>query len=97
MQASKFWYQLTVHGKKAVVAVLLSLFFQRLYGQSIVYQDDVRFARRDFHFGISLGINFSNYKITLDSNYLTQNEILGGTFDNESGIQFGNSFFVSYF
>lgn len=76
MQASKFWYQLAVHSKKAVTAGLLSFFFQYACGQNIVYEDDVRFARRDFHFGISLGINFSNYKITLDSNYLAQNEIL---------------------
>ena len=59
MQASEFWYQFAVHSKKAVAAGLLSLFFQCVSAQHIVYEDDVRFARRDFHFGISLGLNFS--------------------------------------
>lgn len=89
MQASEFWYQLAVHSKKAVAAVLLLLSFQYVCGQHIVYEDDVRFARRNFHFGISLGLNFSNYKITLDSNYLVQNEILEAHSVTNPGFSLG--------
>src|SRR6266513_838894 len=97
MQASEFWYQLAVHSKKIVTGVLLSLFFHCAFGQHIVYEDDVRFARRNFHFGISLGLNFSNYKITLDSNYLTQTEILEAHAVTNPGFSLGilSSYHVS--
>src|SRR5436190_22961291 len=89
MQASEFWYQLAIHSKKIVTGVLLSLFFHCAFGQHIVYEDDVRFARRNFHFGISLGLNFSNYKITLDSQYLTQNEVLEAHAITDPGFSLG--------
>jgi hypothetical protein len=54
-----------------------------------VYEHDVRFAQRSFHFGISLGLNFSNYKITLDSNYLTQNEVLEAHAITDPGFSLG--------
>ena len=53
MQAVKFWYQYTVHCKKAVALFLLLILFQRTQAQYNVYEHDVRFEQRHFHFGIS--------------------------------------------
>src|SRR6266513_187519 len=89
MQAVKFWYQFTVHCKKAVAFFLLLLLFQRAHAQYNVYEHDVRFEHRNFHFGISLGLNFSNYKITLDSDYLTQNEVLEAHAITDPGFSLG--------
>lgn len=41
-----------------------------------IYNDDKRYDSRLFHFGITLALNSSNYKITLDQNYVEQGEIL---------------------
>lgn len=77
MQAAHFWNQLTVQRIKTLTLLtVLGLLSFRSQAQYNVYQDDVKYSKRNFHFGISLGLNFSNYKITLDSNYLEQNEIL---------------------
>ncbi|MEP7127824.1 MAG: outer membrane beta-barrel protein [Chitinophagales bacterium] len=46
------------------------------FAQVNIYTDDQVYDRRLFHFGISMGLNRSNYKIILDSNYIHQNEIL---------------------
>ncbi|MCS6917134.1 MAG: porin family protein [Chitinophagales bacterium] len=40
-----------------------------------VYGHNLKYQSRDFHFGIALGVNLSNYKITMDSLYLQQGEI----------------------
>src|SRR6185295_7171843 len=97
MQVVKFWYQLTVHCKKAIAFSLLLVLFQRAYAQYNVYEHDIRFEQRNFHFGISLGLNFSNYKITLDSNYTAQNEILEAHAVTDPGFSLGilSSFHIS--
>ncbi len=59
-----------------VAASLLLLHGGCALAQFNVYEDDREYEARNFHFGISLGLNFSNYKVTLDSNYFEQNEIL---------------------
>jgi hypothetical protein len=76
MHAAKFWHQLVVHRKKILMVLALGFLFNQSHAQYNVYQDDVKYSKRNFHFGIALGLNFSNYKITLDSNYLVQQEIL---------------------
>ncbi len=89
MQTTKFWNQFIVHGKKAIAVALLLVAGVNAHAQYNVYEHDVRFENRNFHFGISLGLNFSNYKITLDSNYLTQSEILEAHSITDPGFSLG--------
>ncbi|MFI5134801.1 MAG: porin family protein, partial [Chitinophagales bacterium] len=81
--------QLAVYSKKIVTIVLLAFLFLPVRAQYNVYQDDVKYNKRNFHFGIALGLNFSNYKITLDSNYLVQNEILEAHAVTNPGFSLG--------
>lgn len=57
-----------------IVACCLCAFNVR--GQYSVYEHDVRYSNRYFHFGITLGVNNSNFKITPDSNFIAQNQVL---------------------
>jgi len=76
MRSAKFWYQFIVHSSKITFVILLLLPGRNSFAQQIVFEHDVLYEQRNFHFGISLALNFSNYKITLDSNFYQQNEIL---------------------
>ena len=76
MQTANFWYQLTLHGRKALMAFALLWLASEGQAQVNVFEHDIKYAARDFHFGIELGLNFSNYKVTLDSQYLAESEIL---------------------
>jgi len=77
MHAAHCWHQFVVPRIKTLTLLtLLCLTAFRSQAQYNVYQDDVKYSKRNFHFGIALGLNFSNYKITLDSNYYEQDEIL---------------------
>jgi len=89
MQAVKLWNQFAVYSKKILTIVLLALSFITAHAQYNVYQDDLKYNKRNFHFGIALGVNFSNYKITLDSNYLAQSEILEAHAVTEPGFSLG--------
>lgn len=44
--------------------------------QLSVYEHDLRYSNKYFHFGITMGVNNSNYKITPDSFFIAQNKIL---------------------
>ena len=89
MQATNVWYQFSLHRKKAIALLLLLFAGVNGYAQYNVYEHDIRFEQRNFHFGISLGLNFSNYKITLDSNYTVQNEILEAHAVTNPGFSLG--------
>ncbi len=56
--------------------VFLLLAAQGAFGQVNIYEHDLKYARRYFHFGIAMGVNFCNYKITLDSQFVAQGEVV---------------------
>ena len=89
MQIANLRHQFHLHRKKALILFVLLFSVLRSFGQYYIYEHEERYLRRDFHFGISLAINTSNYKITLDSNYLKQNEILEVHTLNNPGFSLG--------
>lgn len=77
MHSTHFRHQLHLYRKEVAVTLLLLVLLGRSSTAQVnIYKDDQRFESRMFHFGITLALNRSNYKITLDPNYLDQNEIL---------------------
>ncbi|HZG01355.1 MAG TPA: hypothetical protein VEY71_10140, partial [Chitinophagales bacterium] len=51
-----------------------------------MYEHDIRYSNRFFHFGITLGVNNMNYKITPDSVFIHQNQVL--TMETGRGLGF---------
>lgn len=99
MQSIKFWNKFPIHCIKTIAVLFALAAGRQAHAQYNVYEHDVRFEQRKFHFGISLGLNFSNYKITLDSNYLTQSEILEAHPVTNPGFSLGilSSYHISKF
>ncbi len=89
MHTSHLRHQLYLHRYKTLIIFLSVVLCQRSFAQVNIYTDDQRYDRRLFHFGISLSLNSSNYKITLDSNYIYQNEILEVHTNNNPGFALG--------
>lgn len=46
------------------------------FSQSQIYVDDIKYLNRPFHFGVTMGINNSNFKYVLDTNYMKQYQVL---------------------
>ncbi len=76
MHTPHIWNKFHLYRKQVLSAFFILLLSQTASAQMNIYEHDERYSRRNFHFGISMSLNRSNYKITLDSNYLAQNEIL---------------------
>lgn len=62
---------------------------QNVFAQMNIYEDDQRYDSHDFHFGISIALNRANYKMTLDSSYLTQGEIMEAHAITNPGFSLG--------
>ncbi|MEI7669914.1 MAG: porin family protein, partial [Pseudomonadota bacterium] len=65
-----------LYSSKIVVFICLCFLSQFVQAQYSVYEHDMRYSNKYFHFGITLGVNNSNYKITPDSVFIVQNKIL---------------------
>lgn len=73
MQTTKFRYSIVICGLQALIWLCMTFPAQAQYS---VYEHDMRYSNKFFHFGITMGVNNSNYKITPDSFFLAQNNIL---------------------
>jgi hypothetical protein len=89
MQATNFWHRFYLHRGKVILHVLLFLlpFYSR--AQYSIYENDLKYANKPFHFGVTLGFNESNFKITLDSAFIAQNKILNVKAVNGPGFNLG--------
>jgi hypothetical protein len=61
---------------QAAVLIACCLCALSVRAQHSVYEHDIRYSNRYFHFGITLGVNNMNYKITPDSVFIAQNQVL---------------------
>lgn len=57
--------------------------------QYSIYENDLRNSSRPFHFGVTLGYNQSNFKITLDSFFIAQKKILNVQTADGPGFNLG--------
>jgi hypothetical protein len=89
MHITPIRHQLHLYRKQALIILLLIVFQQCAFAQMNIYEHDSRYLQRNFHFGISLALNRANYKITLDSNYLGQGEILEAHALTDPGFSLG--------
>lgn len=61
-------------GKKVIIFVVLSLPILA-FGQKNVLENDLKFSRRAFHFGINMGINTSDFKINRGDKFIYEDSI----------------------
>ncbi|HAP01707.1 MAG TPA: hypothetical protein DCQ93_07275 [Bacteroidetes bacterium] len=81
MHQSNIRHRQSVFRLQALKIFLFSILFFILYfpkcdAQFSIMEHDEQNMNRMFHFGVALGYNLSNYKITLDSNFISQKTIL---------------------
>ena len=59
-----------------ILILFLIVCSTQVFAQFSIREHDEEQLSRNFHFGVALGINRSDYKITLDSNFIVQKNIL---------------------
>lgn len=78
MHTINIWNKYHLLGKKIAFVLLMILsipFFG--FGQKNVQENDLKFSRRVFHFGINLGFNQSDFKVIHSSNFIYDDSISG--------------------
>jgi hypothetical protein len=91
MQRTHIWHQFIVHSGKVILLALLAFPFlaEAQYKDNVgryAYENDLKFQRRKFHFGIILGFNSSSFKINRSLELATSDSI--NTVDVSGGTGF---------
>lgn len=75
MQTAHQRYRRVIQRVQTGVLIALGLCATTVHAQYSIYEHDVRYSNKYFHFGITLGVNNANYKVTLDSVFIAQSQI----------------------
>lgn len=93
MQTINIWHKYHIHCRK--ITIYLLLFLPTLvFSQRNVMENDMKFARKPYHFGIHLGANLSDFKIKQNELFATSDSILG--IKSKYGIGFEIGALCSY-
>jgi hypothetical protein len=93
MQTTNFRYQYHLHRRKII---LLILFFVPafVFSQRNVMENDMKFARKPYHFGIHLSGGFTDFKIKHNELFATSDSVLA--IKSKYGVDFGIGALISY-
>ncbi len=93
MQTTYFWYQYHLYSRK-ISLFLLFLVPTFVFSQRNVMENDLKFARKPYHFGIHLSSGFSDFKIKHNELFATSDTIL--EIKSKYGVDFGIGALISY-
>ncbi len=88
MQATQFRHYHALLRPSLILLACLG-FLTPVRAQLNIQERDQRYMLRPFHFGIEIGVNTQDYKITLDSQYVAQSTILKVASKTVPGFTFG--------
>ena len=94
MQTFNFWYQYHLYSKKIISLLLFCLLCTCSFAQRNVMENDLKFARKPYHFGIHLAANFGDLKVKHNAAFAMSDSIL--SIKSKYGIGFEIGAVISY-
>lgn len=94
MQTFNFWYQYHLHSKKIVLLLMILPLCVCSFAQRSVMENDLKFARKPYHFGIHLAANFGDFKIKQSAYFANSDSVL--SVKSKYGIGFEIGAVISY-
>ncbi|HUM51635.1 MAG TPA: outer membrane beta-barrel protein [Chitinophagales bacterium] len=94
MQTTNFWYQYHLYSKKIISLLLFSALCMCSFAQRNVMENDLKFARKPYHFGIHLAANFGDLKVKQNAAFALSDSIL--SIKSKYGIGFEIGAVISY-
>lgn len=92
MDSTNVRHKFHILGKKIVFIIAICLPFIG-FGQKNVMENDIKFSRRLFHFGINMGVNTSDFKINRGEKFIYDDSI--ASIDPKSGLGFNLAVLLS--
>lgn len=77
MQKTVFWNKHHIHSYKIIFFVLLVSSALSSLAQQNVYENDLKYMRRKYHFGIHLGVGMGDYRIRHSEAFALSDSVLG--------------------
>ncbi|HNF48695.1 MAG TPA: outer membrane beta-barrel protein [Chitinophagales bacterium] len=93
MYNTDFWHKHNLYGKKIILFLFCCISLHSL-AQRNVLENDIKFARRPYHFGIHLAANMGDYKINHSALFAVSDSVLAIT--NKLGVGFEIGALFSY-
>lgn len=93
MYNTNFWHKHHLHSKK-VILFLFCVFSFSAFAQRNVLENDIKFAKRPYHFGIHLAGNMGDFKLKHSALFATDDSILA--VNNKLGFGFELGALFSY-
>lgn len=94
MQTINIWHKYHIHCRKITICLLFFLLPTFVFSQRNVMENDLKFARKPYHFGIHLATNISDFKIKQNALFATSDSILA--IKSKYGIGFEIGALCSY-
>lgn len=94
MQNVNVWYQYHLYSKKVIAACILFMCCMCSFAQRNVMENDMKFARKPYHFGIHLAANFGDLKVKHSAAFAYSDSIL--SIKSKYGIGFEIGALISY-
>ncbi len=93
MQTTHIWHKYHLHSRKVIL--IISILLPALaFSQRNAMENDLKFARKRYHFGIHLAAGFGDFKIKHNAAFATSDSILG--IKSKYGMGFEIGALVSY-
>lgn len=93
MQTTYFWNKYHIYCRKIALTLLL-LLPAFAFSQRNVMENDLKFARKPYHFGIHLAMGFSDFKVKHNELFANSDSVLSIT--SKYGVNFDIGALISY-
>ena len=93
MQNINIWNKHYIYCRKIILALIL-LCHAELFAQRNVMENDLKFARKPYHFGIHLASGFGDFKIKHGAQFATSDSIL--SIKSKYDVNFEIAALISY-
>ena len=87
MHTINFWHKHYIHRYTLIALLLCNAIISN--AQQNVQENDYKFKRRKFHFGIIMGVNLTDFKVRYSDDFINNDSIYGITSATKFGFDLG--------
>lgn len=99
MQTTLIWHKHHIYCTKIIVTLLLCCCCGFAWAQKNAYENDLKFQRKRYHFGIHLGVSMADYRIRHSEDFTLSDSVLAVKSNLTLGYEIGalGSFHINRF
>ncbi|MCB9033644.1 MAG: outer membrane beta-barrel protein [Chitinophagales bacterium] len=92
MHTINIWHKHHIHSRKVIVFIAILFLSVASFAQKYAYENDMKFAKKPYHFGIHLATNYSDFRIRHSEAFATSDSVAAVGSDYKIGFEIGALF-----